>query len=70
MNIALTIIGIAVAVWCIVSNIYVIRVKSAKEMYAEYIECQCIVGVILVNIFYLPAWILKGLRFLAVAIIK
>ena len=55
MNIFLIVIGIAIAVWCIVCNIYAIRVMSAKEMRENYIKGQCFVGKVFANIFYAPA---------------
>lgn len=70
MNIVFIVLGIAAAVWCIVSNIYVIRVMSAKEMRSEFINGQCFVGKFFANIFYAPAWVFKGIRFIVVATIK
>lgn len=70
MNIVFIILGIVAAIWCIISNIYIIRVMSAKEMRDEFVKGQCFVGKIFANIFYAPAWICKGLRFVVVATIK
>lgn len=70
MNIVFIIIGISAAVWCIISNIYTIRVMSAKEMRDKFVKGQCFVGKVLANIFYAPAWFFKGLRFVVVATIK
>lgn len=70
MSIVFTVIGIIVAIWFVVSNIYAARVMSAKEMRAEFINGQCFVGKIFANIFYAPAWIFKGVRFVVVATIK
>lgn len=70
MNTVLIIIGIITAIWCAVSNIYITRVKSAKEMQNEFIDGQCFVGKVFANIFYAPAWLLKGLRFLVIETIK
>lgn len=70
MNIVFAILGIAAAVWCIISNIYTIRVMSAKEMRDEFVKGQCFVGKVFANIFYAPAWFFKGLRFVVVATIK
>ena len=45
-----------------ISNVYVAREMSAKKMYREFIEGQCLVGAICANIFYAPAWALKFLK--------
>ena len=50
---------------CIVSN----RMDT-KAMTAKFITGQNVVGKIATNIFYAPAWVLKGLKFLAVNLIK
>lgn len=50
---------------CIVSNR-----MDVKAMTAKFITGQNVVGKIATNIFYAPAWILKGLKFLAVNLIK
>ncbi|MBQ8001298.1 MAG: hypothetical protein IJ298_08920 [Ruminococcus sp.] len=70
MSIILTIIAIIVIVWFAVSNIYVTKVMSAKEMAENFIEGQCFVGKFFANIFYAPAWIFKGLRIVVLATIK
>lgn len=70
MSIVFIILGIAAAVWCIISNIYTIRVMSAKEMRDEFVKGQCFVGKVFANIFYAPAWFFKGLRFVVVATIR
>lgn len=43
---------------------------SAKEMRRRFIDGQCIVGKIAANIFYAPAWLLKGLKFVITRVIK
>lgn len=70
MNIVFIILGIAAAIWCIVSNIHTTRVMSAKEMHDAFVEGQCFVGKVFANIFYAPAWFFKGLRFVVVGTIK
>ena len=70
MNIVLIILGIVAAICCVVSNIYITRVMSAREMHNEFIQGQCFVGKVFANIFYAPAWFFKGLRFVVVATIK
>lgn len=70
MNTLFIILGLVFFVWCVVFNVYTIRVKSAKEMYEEFVAGQCLVGKIFANIFYAPAWFFKGLRFVVIATIK
>ena len=40
------------------------------EMAGKFIAGQNVVGRIATNIFYSPAWLLKGIKFLAVNLIK
>lgn len=61
---------IVIMVLYIVFNIITAKLYSAREMKHDFIDGQCIVGKILANTFYLPAWALKGLRFIVVAMIK
>lgn len=51
-------------------NLITAKLMSAKEMHHEFVCDQCTVGKIFANVFYAPAWLLKGLRFLVVAMIK
>lgn len=51
-------------------NLITAKLYSAREMKHDFIDGQCIVGKVFANIFYLPAWVLKGLRFIVVAVIK
>lgn len=37
---------------------------SAKEMRRRYITGQCVVGRIAAGIFYAPAWLFKGIKFI------
>lgn len=62
-------IAIAVIAYIII-NCITSRLYSAKEMRREFICDQCLVGMICANIFYAPAWFLKGLRAFVVATIK
>ena len=64
------IIIITVATAYIVFNFVVSKRMAAKEMAGKFIEGQNVVGRIATNIFYAPAWLLKGLKFLAVNFIK
>lgn len=51
-------------------NLITAKLYSAREMKHDFIDGQCVVGKVFANIFYLPAWVLKGLRFIVVAMIK
>lgn len=53
-----------------VINLRTAKVMSARDMRHAFIEGQCVVGMICANIFYAPAWFLKGVRFVALATIK
>lgn len=67
---AWNIIGVLIAIAWVVINIATAKAYNAKEMKRDFIEGQCLVGKIFANIFYAPAWILKGLRFVVLATIK
>ena len=43
---------------------------ATKEMANKFIKGQNVVGRIATNIFYAPAWLLKGIKYLAVNLIK
>jgi len=63
------IIGVIVAIIYLAFNILTAKMMSAKSMKREFIEGQCMVGKIFANIFYAPAWLLKGIRAVVVAAI-
>ena len=54
----------------IVFNCTTAKLIGAEEMKQRFIDGQCVVGKIAANIFYAPAWLLKGVKFLAVNLIK
>jgi len=58
------------AVAYITFNFVVSNRMDIKAMTAKFITGQNVVGKIATNIFYAPAWVLKGLKFLAVKLIK
>jgi len=66
----LNIILIAVAFVYGAFNVLTSKLMTAKEMKHSFIDGQCIVGKILTNIFYAPAWLLKGIRFLVLVLVK
>ena len=43
-------------------NIVTSNMIPAAEMKRRYIDGQCVVGRIAANVFYFPAWLLKGLK--------
>lgn len=63
------IIGTLAAAY-IIFNFVVSSKLGVKDMKMKFIDGQNVVGKIATNIFYAPAWILKGLKFLAVNLIK
>ena len=64
-----TLVVVAVIVYIFV-NAATSRMISAQEMHRHFIHGQCMVGKICANIFYGPAWILKGIKFAVNATIK
>lgn len=51
-------------------NLLTAKLMNAKEMKRDFIDGQCLVGKICANIFYAPAWILKAVRFVVMAVVK
>ena len=43
---------------------------DAKEMKKRFIDGQNVAGKIFTNIFYAPVWLLKGIRFIVVSVVK
>lgn len=64
-----SIIGVVLAIIYFSYNVLIAKLMSAKRMKQEFIDNQCSVGKILVNIFYAPAWLLKGLKAVVIAAI-
>ena len=64
------IIIIVIAAAYIAINCIVSKRMTAEEMSGKFITGQNLVGKIATNIFYVPAWFLKGIKFLAVTLIK
>lgn len=61
---------IAAVIFYGICNLVMAYRNTAHEMYDEIINGQCVVGMICANIFYLPAWVLKGLRITVLALVK
>ena len=59
-----TIIFIALCAGYLALNIITAIKLSAKEMRRRYVTGQCVVGKIAAGIFYLPAWLIKGIKFI------
>lgn len=70
MNIVLSVVGILAAILWVVCNLITAKTLSGKEMKQGFVQGQCLVGKIFANIFYAPAWILKGVRFVVLSTIK
>ena len=64
------IILIAVVVFYGICNLVMAYRRDASEMYDEIIDGQCVVGKICANIFYLPAWVSKGLKWCILGLVK
>lgn len=61
-------IGLIVAHMII--NLITAKRFNVWEMKSNYIEGQCLVGKICANIFYAPAWALKGVRYIVLVAVK
>lgn len=64
------ILGIFAVVAYAVFNIIVAYTHSAREMREEFIEGQCVAGMIFANLFYAPAWVLKIIRGFVMSVVK
>lgn len=65
----LKILGIIILCIYLAINLITAKVESAKSMKRYLIDGQCLVGKIFANIFYAPAWFLKGVKFIVLAMI-
>ncbi len=65
-----TVISIIALILYFAFNLITARMWSAKDMKRDFIDGQCFVGKVFANIFYAPAWILKGVRYVVVTLIK
>lgn len=54
----------------VIVNLVMSKLYSAKEMRAMLITGQNPVGMVFSNLFYAPAWLLKGLRRAIVATVR
>lgn len=61
-----------IAVICLYAafNFVTAKMMDVKEMKECFINGQCVVGKIAANIFYAPAWFLKGLKFVINVTVK
>ena len=62
-NLIFTISMAAIAVIFAAINIFTALKFSAHEMKEHFIDGNCIVGRIAAAIFYSPAWLIKGIKF-------
>lgn len=69
-SIGMKIVEVTVLIVYVAINLITAKRMSAKHMHKEFIEGQCVVGKICANIFYAPAWLLKGVRVLVLATIR
>lgn len=63
------VLKIMLLVLYIACNVLTAAFYSAKRMREEFIEGECLVGLVFANLFYAPAWILKGLKMVVVSTI-
>lgn len=54
----------------LVYNFAIAKLYSAKEMRESFVDGQYAIGMVCTNAFYAPAWILKFLRFVILALVK
>lgn len=54
----------------VVCNLITAKCWSAKEMKRDFVDGQCLVGKVFANIFYAPAWLLKGIRIVVLASVR
>ena len=54
----------------VIVNLVMSKLYSAKEMKSMLITGQNLVGMIFSNVFYAPAWLLKGLRRVITATVR
>lgn len=50
-------------------NVLTSNVMSAKKMKEKFINGQCLTGKIFTNLFYAPAWLLKGIKYIILFIV-
>ena len=63
------VIIVAAIIYAIINGLTA-KLWNAEEMKRDFIDGQCAVGKVFANIFYAPAWFLKGVRFVIVHSIK
>ena len=51
-------------------NVVTAKYLDRHEMKRRYVDGQCVVGKIAVNMFYAPAWLLKGIRIVVNLLVK
>lgn len=63
-------ITMAILVIYVMVNLITAHRWSAREMKHVFIDGQCLVGIVLTNLFYAPAWSMKFIRAFILATIK
>lgn len=63
-NLIITIVLAAIGVAYIAINVLTALKFSAREMKERFVDGNCIVGRIAAAIFYAPAWVIKGVKFI------
>lgn len=70
MNVFFVIVGFLFLILWAIINATVITTVSVERMKDGFIKRQNLVGKIFTNIFYAPAWLFKGIKFVALRVIK
>lgn len=65
----LIISSIVMGLWLFING-YITATHSVKEMKENFVCDQNTIGKVCANIFYIPAWLCKGIKFLVNIIIK
>jgi len=63
-NLVLTISMLAITIIIVTINIFTAAKFSARQMKEHFIDGNCVVGRIAAAVFYSPAWIIKGIKFI------
>lgn len=58
----MTAVTVAIIVLYVVVNLITAHLWSAQEMKHDFVDGQCLIGMIFANLFYAPAWVLKFIR--------
>lgn len=66
----MTAVTVIIVVLYVVVNLITAHLWSAQEMKHDFVDGQCLIGMIFANLFYAPAWVLKFVRALILIAVK